>query len=109
MDAEQRIIETVTDRLVRGLRPEQIILFGSYAYGTPDADSDLDLLIVVPDSQEPQYKRAREGYRLLRGIRVPKDIVVLTRQEYERQAQTSSSIAGLARQKGKILYECPAA
>lgn len=63
MNAERQIIKTVTDRLVKGLHPDQIILFGSYAYGTPDTDSDLDLLIVVPDSREPQYKRARDPAR----------------------------------------------
>lgn len=108
MNAERQIIKTVTDRLVQGLHPDQIILFGSYAYGTPDTDSDLDLLIVVPDSREPQYKRARECYRILRGIGIPKDIIVLTRQEYDRQLQSASTVAGLATQKGKVLYERPA-
>ena len=40
-------IQTVTDDIVREFEPLQVILFGSYAYGTPTADSDVDILVVV--------------------------------------------------------------
>lgn len=102
-------IDTIINQLVKGLNPEKIILFGSYGYGNPDSDSDLDILVVIPESNQPQYKRARQSYRLLRGIEAPKDIVVLTRQEYQRQVQSPSTLAGFASQKGKVLYERPAA
>ncbi len=41
-------IRRVSDEIVRRFRPERIILFGSYAYGTPTEDSDVDLLVVLP-------------------------------------------------------------
>ena len=107
--ATQSIIEQVKERLVQGLQPDRIILFGSYAYGDPDDGSDLDILVVMPESNAPQYKRARDCYRLLRGIGVPKDIIVLTRQEYQSQQKSISSLARLASQKGRVLYERPAA
>ena len=106
--ADQSTIEEVKDRLVKGLHPDAVILFGSYAYGNPDPGSDLDILVVLPESSDPQYKRARECYRLLRGIGVPKDIIVLTRAEYENQQKSCSSVACLATEKGIILYERPA-
>jgi len=103
-------INNIINQLVKGLNPEKIILFGSYGYGNPHKDSDLDILIVVSESDKPQYKRARESYRLLRGIEIPKDIIVLTSQEYQRQVKSSTStIAGIASEKGKTLYERPAA
>jgi len=102
-------IDTIINQLVKGLNPEKIILFGSYGYGDPDNDSDLDILVVIPESDQPQYKRARQSYRLLRGIEAPKDIVVLTHQEFQRQVQSHSTLAGFASRKGKVLYERPAA
>jgi len=46
-------LEEIIQRLVEGLQPEQIILFGSYAYGQPTSASDLDIMIIVSDSTEP--------------------------------------------------------
>ena len=109
VQVDQSTIEEVKDRLVKGLHPDAVILFGSYAYGNPDAGSDLDILVVLPESNVPQYKRARECYRLLRGIGVPKDIIVLTRAEYQNQRESRSSLARLATEKGITLYERPAA
>lgn len=40
------VIQKIVQRLVAGYAPEKIVLFGSYAYGQPDADSDIDLLII---------------------------------------------------------------
>ena len=42
------IIEEIVRRIVSIAQPEKIILFGSYAYGNPDADSDIDLLVIKP-------------------------------------------------------------
>ena len=45
------IIETVKERLIKTYNPKTIYLFGSYAWGTPDEDSDLDLLVVIESSE----------------------------------------------------------
>ena len=52
------LLQEITERLVKEFQPEEIILFGSYAWGTPDKDSDLDLLIVVSDSDLSPARRA---------------------------------------------------
>ena len=44
----EQLIEEIKDRIVSAVQPEKIILFGSYAYGTPTKDSDLDLLVIMP-------------------------------------------------------------
>jgi predicted nucleotidyltransferase len=49
----QRKIENAVRRIVQEFQPERIILFGSYAYGRPDPDSDVDLLIVMESDERP--------------------------------------------------------
>ena len=86
--------------------PEKIILFGSYAYGTPDEDSDLDLLVVVRNSRQPRYKRAREIRKHLWGIaEVPKDILVYTQEEIDEWKEVEEALITNIVRKGKILYE----
>ena len=87
------------------LSPERILLFGSHAWGIPNDDSDVDFLVIVAESDLPTYKRARLGYRALRGIRMPKDILVLTKAEFEQQARLSCSLPRRALESGKILYD----
>lgn len=98
------LLDEIRRRLVVELKPEQIILFGSYAYGEPTEDSDIDLLVIVSQSDEPRYRRSRQAYKVLRGIGVPKDIVVMTRAEVERQSQVPNSLASQAIRQGKVLY-----
>ena len=65
------LLSEIRRRLVAALKPEQIILFGSYAYGEPTEDSDIDLLVIVAQSDEPRYRRSRSAYRALRGMGIP--------------------------------------
>jgi uncharacterized protein len=98
------LLEELVDRLVKGLNPEKIILFGSYAYGEPTEDSDVDILVIIPNSDEPRYRRARQAHKALRGIGIPKDIIVMTREEVERKAIVPSSLVSQVLRQGKILY-----
>src|SRR5437667_5056968 len=47
----RRSIKNFTDEIARRFRPQKIILFGSYAYGKPTEDSDVDLLVVMPNAR----------------------------------------------------------
>ncbi|PSB19823.1 DNA polymerase III subunit beta [filamentous cyanobacterium CCP1] len=98
------LLERIVHRLVESLHPEQIILFGSYAYGEPNDDSDIDLLIVVSESDEPSYRRSRKAYAALRGIGVSTDLIVMTREEVQRKADVLSSLASQAVHHGKVIY-----
>jgi predicted nucleotidyltransferase len=99
------LLEEIVKRLTEGLHPDKIILFGSHAYGKPNDDSDIDLLIVIPQSDEPRYRRARQAYRCLRGLTAPTELVVVTRQEVEQALNVPVSLITQAVQRGKILYE----
>ena len=98
-------LEEIVQRLVEGLQPEQIILFGSYAYGQPTEGSDLDIMIIVSESIEPAHRRAQKAYRCLRGIKVPIDLIVLTREELVFQGGVVTSLARRVMERGKVLYE----
>ncbi len=64
-DIPNGLLDEIVRRLVDGLNPEKIILFGSHAYVSPNENSDIDLLIVIPESDEPRYRRASKVYSYL--------------------------------------------
>lgn len=100
----QDIIDEVTRRLVADLRPEKIILFGSHAWGTPGEDSDVDLYVIVPESDLTPTQRATRAYRSLRGVRVPLDILVKTRAEADRMRRVHASLDCEVMERGRVLY-----
>ncbi len=99
----EELIKEIKDRIVKAVHPEKIILFGSYAYGTPTKDSDLDLLVIMP-SDEPMHKRIFQIKNLLRDFRVPKDIIVYTPQEVEKWKDASAAFITSIIKKGKVIY-----
>ncbi len=98
------LLAEVTRRLSEELQPEGIWLFGSHAWGTPDEESDLDLLVVVPESDEPPIQRMRRAHRCLRGLGLAKDVLVKTRAEFDRLRALPSTLDHLVFQRGRKLY-----
>lgn len=98
------LINEITERIKEALHPEKIILFGSHAWGKPGEYSDIDLFIIIPSSGQPSYRRAREVYRCLRGIGVPVDVIVQTREEVERRKNVTTSLTRRVLRRGKVLY-----
>jgi predicted nucleotidyltransferase len=94
----------IVRRLRAAFSPVAIYFFGSYAYGTPEPHSDIDLLVVVPDSPHSPYQRDGQAYRALRGIGVPKDVLVYTRAEFEHRSALPVSFERTIRTKGKLIY-----
>jgi uncharacterized protein len=99
-----QLLDAIVMRLVACCKPEQIILFGSHAYGIPNQDSDIDLLVIVSQSDQPRYRRARDAYGALWGLAAPAEIVVMTRHEVEKSKTVKSSLVHQAIHKGKVLY-----
>lgn len=98
-------IPEIKDKIVREIDPEKIILFGSYAWGEPDNDSDVDLFI-IQKSDEPKRQRQTYLRRKLFGSGVPVDILVYTPEEIKKSINENGNlfIEDIAR-NGKILYE----
>ncbi|NLJ24643.1 MAG: nucleotidyltransferase domain-containing protein [Firmicutes bacterium] len=103
MISEEQIREIV-ERIVVGVDPDRVILFGSYAYGEPDEDSDLDLL-VIKETSIPRYKRGREVRKHLRGMKIPIDIVVYTEDEIQEFYGVKTSFIAQITEEGRVLYE----
>lgn len=97
-------IEEVKKRLVEVYDPLKIYLFGSYAWGHPTEESDLDFLIVVDDSPEKRHKRSKPGYEVLWGLNISKDLMVYTQQEVEARLADQNSLLSKIVSQGKVLY-----
>ena len=90
--------------LVDAFRPEQVYLFGSRARGDSRADSDYDLMVVVHESDLPPHRRAQHAHLALRDVRVAADILVWTRQEFDRFLPVVGSLAATILREGRLLY-----
>jgi uncharacterized protein len=95
-------IRLMVNRIKRQFKPERIILFGSHARGEATPDSDIDLLVVMPTKDrigtEISIRKA------LYGIRVPKDIIVTTPEDFHWRKDTVGTIEYPAVLEGKLLY-----
>lgn len=85
-------------------RPEKIILFGSYAYGSPHEESDVDLLVIMPASNE-----INQAIRVLRAMERPfaLDLIVKTPRNIERGLRDGDWFIRDMIEKGKVVYEAP--
>ena len=101
---DDSLLRTATQRLIAEFQPEQIWLFGSHAWGEPHTDSDVDLLVVVSHSDETPIRRSQRAHRCLRGLRMPKDVLVETLQEVERVQAHPSSLENSIFRRGRRLY-----
>lgn len=91
-------------RLVEKFQPERIYLFGSRARGDADEHSDYDILVVVPESNEAFVQRLRIASKTLRDLALAVEVLVLTRQEFERDLPVVASLPARVADEGWILY-----
>jgi len=102
-DPEDTILAAIVERIVARFHPAQIILFGSRARGTAHRESDIDLLVVMPFSGS-RLKVAVEIRKVLRGLGVAKDIVVMTPEEFAARKEIPGTLAYPAFHEGRILH-----
>lgn len=104
---ERQVSETLpaaVERIVQELQPEKIILFGSYAYGTPSPGSDVDLLVIM-ETEESSKERSWAVSRLLIPRPFPVDILVRTPQEIQRALAKGDFFIREIIAQGRVLYE----
>ena len=100
----EAIIDQIVQKIVDQVNPLQVILFGSYARGMPNIDSDVDLFVIV-ESNLPRHKRSAKIRLLFSPAPCPLDILVYTPQEVESCSGVVNHIVTHVMTTGKILYE----
>jgi predicted nucleotidyltransferase len=98
------LIQIITDRIVQDFHPLRIILFGSHARGDASPESDVDLLVVLPQVANKRMV-AVAIRRILADLPVCKDIVVTTPEEITRCGDLIGTVLRPALREGKVLYE----
>ncbi|MBI4561739.1 MAG: nucleotidyltransferase domain-containing protein, partial [Candidatus Rokubacteria bacterium] len=96
------VIQEIVRRLIAEYTPQKIILFGSYAYGQPDEDSDIDLLI-IKDTPERFCERMDTVRRIVTGAhrRIPFEPIVLTSEEVEQRLRAGDQFVAEIFRKGE--------
>jgi len=97
------VFNEMVRRIVASVGPSRIILFGSAAREGMGPDSDIDLLVIMPDGAH-RRRTTQAIYRSLAGLGIPKDIVVATESDMRRHGSNPSLILHPAIHEGKVLY-----
>lgn len=98
------ILAEIVRRLVETLRPERIYLFGSRAREDAGADSDYDLIVVLPHLSEPAHRMAQRAHSVLWGLGVSADILVWSREAFDARLHLKASLPGTVVREGRLLH-----
>src|SRR5579875_1603927 len=102
MISQQRIQE-YADRVAEAFHPDKIILFGSYAYGQPNEDSDVDLLVVMPGDKIDRKKMIEIRQTLPTSF--PMDLLIYDPAYLHQRSQIEDWFVREVLEKGRVLYE----
>jgi len=100
-----RVIQQLVKKIVENFHPQKIILFGSYAYGNPQPESDVDILVIMdtPLKESQQALEIRKTLNILFGL----DLIVRTPQNLAERLKWGDSFLKEIVTNGKVLYESP--
>jgi len=99
------LLAGIVNKIVEGYNPDKIILFGSYACGTPAEDSDIDLFIVKDDNRKrvERFCEVRKLSRAVTGISIMP--IVFTNAELKKRLKLEDEFILEIVNKGRVLYE----
>lgn len=98
------VLAEIVRRLVGGLRPERIYLFGSRARGDAGASSDYDLMVVVPILTDASYRMAQQAHRLLWDLGVSVDVLVWSSKAFDARLHLRASLPATIVREGELLH-----
>lgn len=102
----RRLISQIVKKIIEGYCPERIILFGSYAYGRTDPDSDIDLLIIKETDERPIDRRVAVSNIVYDPqLHIPFEPIVITPDELKRRTEMGNQFINEILMKGKVIYE----
>jgi len=96
-------VQSLCDEIVRWFRPERIILFGSYAYGDPSPDSDVDVLVVMRFEGSSREQATKIRSRIETPIAL--DLIVRTPEQISERLAMGDFFINEITTQGKVLYE----
>lgn len=100
----EQTIQQAAQLLGEAAKPAKVILFGSYARGDAQEDSDLDFLVIEQDLHDKFHEMVRLR-QVLRPLRVPVDVLVYSQAEIDQQQDTCSAAVYSALREGRVLYD----
>jgi predicted nucleotidyltransferase len=105
LQKHEETVQLLVKRLVAEYAPQKVVLFGSWAYGTPDRDSDIDLLI-IKDTSDSFFDRLARVREAVSGVHkgIPLDPLVLTPQELEARLRAGDQFIAEILKRGRVLY-----
>ena len=103
MKAVKKEITELCSQIVNVCHPQKVVLFGSYAYGVPTEDSDVDLMVVMPFEGHPAYQAGEIRARIQTPLAV--DLLVRTPEQIEERVSMGDPFMQEIVNQGKILYE----
>ncbi len=98
-------IQKVADAIVKGFNPEKVVLFGSYAWGKPTKDSDLDFFVVKDDPVKNTREMAVDLQQILINRDVPLDLLIYKPEQVIKRLSMRDGFVKKILEQGKILYE----
>ena len=102
----RREIRLLCDTIAQEFQPEKIVLFGSYAYGKPTEDSDIDLLVVMPFEGSPFRQASNIIGRVINIVGVlPIDLLVRTAEQVKDRISMGDTFMSEILERGKAIYE----
>jgi predicted nucleotidyltransferase len=104
MGIDEQTIQEIVQRILTAAKPDKIILFGSAATGQMTRDSDVDLLIIEPDTSDQRNEYVRI-IKALWDIRYPFDVLFIDTRWFEESKDVIGGIAYPANKYGKVIYE----
>lgn len=96
-------IQAFSQQIAEKFQPERIVLFGSYAYGQPTEDSDVDLLVILPFEEMPVLKAIAIRQQVRSPF--PLDLMARTAEQIQQRLEMGDFFIKDIMEKGHILYE----
>ncbi|HBE01936.1 MAG: hypothetical protein A2096_07535 [Spirochaetes bacterium GWF1_41_5] len=105
LNIQKKILDEIKLRLKNIYFPKAIYIFGSYVWGTPGIDSDLDIAVIIKESSAKPYKRVYQGIEALWDIKQTVDLHVYTETDFFLRAAHPSSLQHKIENRGIKIYD----
>lgn len=97
-------LAVAVEAIVRDMQPLRVYVFGSHARGDATEDSDVDLLLVMPESVDGAEHLEQKAYELAEERTFSMDVVAMPADEFQRRSAARASLPSIVLREGKLLY-----